>query len=75
MKAAQVIRLPAGQAISGHPRAVSVLVRREDWPWQDDFAPLDATPLIPQGSHDSYACKRRDAHVIGFAVIREGTWE
>lgn len=65
---------PSGHAISGHPRAVSVLVRRDDWPWLDDFAPLDAPNLLPQGSHDVFTGTVDGTPYIGFTVTRDGTY-
>jgi hypothetical protein len=67
-----VVRQPAGHAISGHPRAFSVLVARDDWPWQDDFAPLDAPGLLPQGSHDAFDSGTLGCVYIGFTVHRPG---
>ncbi|GKS97006.1 hypothetical protein [Acidovorax sp. SUPP2825] len=67
-------RQPAGHAITGHPRAVSVLVGREDWPWRDDFAPLDAPCNLPQGSHDACVSPTLDCIYIGFTVSRDGTY-
>lgn len=65
---------PAGHAITGSPRAVSVLVRREDWPYLDDFCPLDAPNNLPQGSHDAFASPTLGCMYIGFTVARDGTY-
>ena len=67
-----VVVQPAGHAITGHPRAFSVLPRRDDWPWQDDFAALDAPNLLPQGSHDAFDSPTLDCLYIGFTVHRAG---
>ena len=72
MSAVQAVVQPAGHAITGHPRAFSVLVRRDDWPWQDDFAALDAPNLLPQGSHDAFDSPTLDCLYIGFTVHRAG---
>lgn len=69
-----VVRQPAGQAITGHPRAFSVLVGREDWPWRDDFAPLDAPCNLPQGSHDAWTNSATGCVYLGFTVHRDGTY-
>lgn len=69
-----VMRQPAGHAITGHPCAFSVLVRRDDWPWRDDFAPLDAPCLLPQGSHDAWANPTMACTYLGFTVARDGSY-
>ncbi|GKT20037.1 hypothetical protein AVHY2522_24615 [Acidovorax sp. SUPP2522] len=69
-----IVKQPAGHAITGHPRALSVLVGREDWPWRDDFAPLDAPCNLPQGSHDAWANTTMNHIYIGFTVSRDGTY-
>lgn len=67
-----LVRQSAGHAITGHPRAVSVLIRRADWPWCDDYAPLDAPSHLPQGSHDAFISPTLGCTYIGFTVPREG---
>ncbi|WP_343590144.1 hypothetical protein [Paracidovorax wautersii] len=74
IEAASLARQPAGHAITGHPSAVSVLVRRDDWPWRDDFAPLDAPCNLPQGSHDAYTSRLLGYTYLGFTVTRAGTY-
>lgn len=73
--APDIVRQPAGHAISGHPKAISFLVMRQDWPWRDDFAPLDAPQLLPQGSHDAYINPKLGYVYIGFTAPRAGAWE
>lgn len=67
-----IVRQPAGHAISGHPQAVSTLVMREDWPWRDDFAPLDAPQLLPQGAHDAWCSAAMGTIYLGFTTARPG---
>ena len=74
MSTAPLVRQPAGHAITGHPRAFSVLVGRQDWPWRDDFAPLDAPNLLPQGSHDAFHNAALGHTYIGFTTTREGAY-
>lgn len=69
-----IVRQPAGHAITGSPRAVSFLIRRDDWPYYDDYAPLDAPNELPQGSHDSYMRPTLGCVYLGFTVAREGTY-
>jgi hypothetical protein len=71
----RLVRQPAGHAISGHPKAFSVLVMREDWPWRDDFAPLDAPQLLPQGSHDAWDNPAMGYVYLGFTTLRAGALE
>ena len=72
--ATTIVRQPAGHAISGHPSAVSFYVCRDDWPWRDDFAPLDAPNLLAQGSHDAFASPTLGYIYLGFTTPREGAW-
>lgn len=69
-----IVHQPAGHAITGSPRAISVLIPRKDWPYLDDFAPLDAPDLLPQGSHDSFDSPTLGCMWLGFTVTREGTY-
>lgn len=69
-----IVKQPAGHAISGSPCAVSVLIRRKDWPFNDDFAPLDAPDLLPQGSHDSFESPTLGGVWLGFTRTREGAY-
>jgi hypothetical protein len=67
MTATRIVRQPAGDAITGHPDAFSILPLRADWPWRDDFAPLDAT-------NDAFDSDTLDCTYIGFTSIRGGTY-